>query len=102
MSVVVLVAAVRILARDYGFAVTGVTIQSQTSGTGKELTPPDVNARFLVDDASGLSFPDESFDVVWSIEARHICRTKPFLLGNYCEFSNQGGVLVVDGLESAR
>ncbi|MEL6139900.1 MAG: methyltransferase domain-containing protein, partial [Cyanobacteria bacterium J06628_6] len=59
----------RILARDYGFAVTGITISPQQVKRAQTLTPPQVNAQFQVDDALNLSFPDASFDVVWSIEA---------------------------------
>ena len=55
----------RILAKDYGFDVTGVTISPQQVKRATELTPPDVTAKFQVDDAMNLSFPDASFDVVW-------------------------------------
>jgi len=59
----------RILARDYNFAVTGITISPQQVQRAQALTPANVNAQFKVDDALNLSFPDASFDVVWSIEA---------------------------------
>ncbi len=59
----------RILARDYGFKVTGITISPQQVKRAQELTPAGLDAQFLVDDAMALSFPDASFDVVWSIEA---------------------------------
>ena len=58
----------RILAKDYGFAVTGITISPQQVNRAQALTPPGVSAQFRVDDAMALSFPDASFDVVWSIE----------------------------------
>ena len=85
----------RILARDYGFAVTGVTISPKQVARAKELTPPDVNARFLVDDAMALSFPDESFDVVWSIEAGPHMPDKAVFAGELLRVLKPGGVLVV-------
>jgi len=85
----------RILARDYGFAVTGVTISPKQVARAKELTPPDVNARFLVDDAMALSFPDESFDVVWSIEAGPHMPDKAVFAQELLRVLKPGGVLVV-------
>ena len=85
----------RILARDYGFAVTGVTISPKQVARAKELTPPDLNARFLVDDAMALSFPDESFDVVWSIEAGPHMPDKAVFAGELLRVLKPGGVLVV-------
>jgi len=85
----------RILARDYGFAVTGVTISPKQVARGKELTPPDLNARFLVDDAMALSFPDESFDVVWSIEAGPHMPDKAVFARELLRVLKPGGVLVV-------
>jgi MPBQ/MSBQ methyltransferase len=49
--------------------VTGITISPEQVNRATELTPQDINAQFQVDDAMALSFPDASFDVVWSIEA---------------------------------
>ena len=57
------------LAKEYNFDVTGVTISPQQVKRATELTPEGVSAKFMVDDAMALSFPDASFDVVWSIEA---------------------------------
>jgi MPBQ/MSBQ methyltransferase len=85
----------RILARDYGFAVTGVTISPKQVARAKELTPPDLNARFLVDDAMALSFPDESFDVVWSIEAGPHMPDKAVFAQELLRVLKPGGVLVV-------
>ncbi|MDE5101829.1 MAG: methyltransferase domain-containing protein, partial [Trichodesmium sp. St19_bin2] len=59
----------RILAKEYEFEVTGVTISPKQVQRATELTPQGVTAKFQVDDALALSFPDNSFDVVWSIEA---------------------------------
>ena len=54
----------RILAKDYGFDVTGVTISPGQVQRATELTPEGVTAKFHVDDAMALSYADASFDVV--------------------------------------
>ncbi len=85
----------RILARDYGFAVTGVTISPQQVKRAQELTPAGLNAQFLVDDAMALSFPDASFDVVWSIEAGPHMPDKAIFAKELMRVLKPGGVLVV-------
>ena len=59
----------RILAKDYGFNVTGITISPAQVKRARDLTPTGVNCNFLVMDALDLKFEDGSFDAVWSIEA---------------------------------
>ncbi len=85
----------RILAKDYGFAVTGITISPQQVQRATELTPEGVNAKFLVDDAMALSFPDGSFDVVWSIEAGPHMPDKAVFAKELMRVLKPGGVLVV-------
>lgn len=85
----------RILARDYGFAVTGITISPQQVKRAQQLTPENLNARFLVDDAMALSFPDASFDVVWSIEAGPHMPDKAGFAKELIRVLKPGGVLVV-------
>lgn len=85
----------RILARDYGFAVTGVTISPQQVKRAQELTPEGVDATFLVDDAMALSFPDESFDVVWSVEAGPHMPDKAVFAKELMRVLKPGGILVV-------
>ncbi|UWU46060.1 2-methyl-6-solanesyl-1,4-benzoquinol methyltransferase [Limnospira platensis C1] len=85
----------RILARDYGFAVTGITISPGQVKRAQELTPTDLNARFQVDDALALSFPDASFDVVWSIEAGPHMPDKAQYAREMMRVLKPGGVLVV-------
>lgn len=85
----------RILARDYGFAVTGVTISPKQVERAQQLTPKDLNAQFLVDDAMDLSFPDESFDVVWSIEAGPHMPDKAVFAKELLRVLRPGGILVV-------
>lgn len=85
----------RILAREYGFAVTGVTISPQQVKRAQELTPKDLDVQFQVDDAMALSFPDASFDVVWSIEAGPHMPDKAVFAKELMRVLKPSGVLVV-------
>ncbi|MBW4459140.1 MAG: methyltransferase domain-containing protein [Nodosilinea sp. WJT8-NPBG4] len=85
----------RILARDYGFAVTGVTISPNQVRRAQQLTPPGVTAQFQVDDAMALSFPDGSFDVVWSVEAGPHMPDKAVFARELLRVLKPGGILVV-------
>jgi MPBQ/MSBQ methyltransferase len=85
----------RILAKDYRFAVTGITISPQQVKRAQELTPGDLNLQFQVDDAMALSFPDASFDVVWSIEAGPHMPDKAVFARELLRVLKPGGVLVV-------
>jgi MPBQ/MSBQ methyltransferase len=85
----------RILARDYGFSVTGVTISPQQVKRAQDLTPDGVDANFLVEDAMALSFPDGSFDVVWSIEAGPHMPDKGIFAKELLRVLKPGGILVV-------
>ena len=59
----------RILAKYYGFYVTGITISPAQVKRARELTPSGLNCSFQVMDALDLRFEDGSFDGVWSVEA---------------------------------
>lgn len=85
----------RILATDYGFSVTGVTISPQQVQRAQELTPSEVDAQFQVDDAMALSFADASFDVVWSIEAGPHIPDKAKFATEMTRVLKPGGILVV-------
>ncbi len=85
----------RILAQDYKFAVTGVTISPQQVERAQQLTPPELDLKFLVDDAMALSFPDASFDVVWSIEAGPHMPDKAIFALELMRVLKPGGLLVV-------
>jgi len=84
----------RILARDYGFSVLGVTISPQQVERAKHLTPDELHASFQVDDAMALSFPDGSFDVVWSIEAGPHMPDKAVFAKELLRVLKPGGILV--------
>ncbi|MEL6383544.1 MAG: methyltransferase domain-containing protein [Cyanobacteria bacterium J06626_18] len=85
----------RILARDYGFSVTGVTISPEQVQRARELTPIGLDAQFRVDDAMALSYPDASFDVVWSVEAGPHMPDKATFARELLRVLKPGGVLVV-------
>jgi MPBQ/MSBQ methyltransferase len=59
----------RILARDYGFDVLGISISPGQIARARALTPAELSCRFAVMDALDLELPDASFDAVWSVEA---------------------------------
>ena len=59
----------RILAKYYGFNVTGITISPAQVKRARELTPAKLNCNFQVMDALDLKFEDGSFDAIWSVEA---------------------------------
>jgi MPBQ/MSBQ methyltransferase len=59
----------RILARDYGFDVLGISISEAQIARARALTPEGLSCRFAVMDALALDLPDAGFDAVWSVEA---------------------------------
>ena len=85
----------RILAKEYEFEVTGVTISPKQVQRATELTSQGVTAKFQVDDALALSFPDNSFDVVWSIEAGPHMPDKVKYGSEMMRVLKPGGILVV-------
>lgn len=85
----------RILGKDYGFSVTGVTISPQQVKRATELTPKDLDVKFHVDDAMNLSYPDASFDVVWSVEAGPHMPDKAVFAKELLRVLKPGGILVV-------
>ena len=85
----------RILAKDYGFDVTGITISPGQVQRATDLTPEGVTATFHVDDAMALSYPDASFDVVWSVEAGPHMPDKDGFARELLRVLKPGGVLVV-------
>ncbi len=85
----------RILARDYGFSTTGITLSPQQVKRARELTPPGLDCQFMVNDALNMSFPDNSFDVVWSIEAGPHMPDKARYAAEMMRVLKPGGILVV-------
>lgn len=59
----------RILSRDYGLDVVGISISPAQVNRATQLTPDSLPCRFAVMDALNLQLEDQSFDAVWSVEA---------------------------------
>ncbi len=59
----------RILARDYGLDVLGISISPGQIQRARELTESGLSCRFAVMDALDLDLADASFAAVWSVEA---------------------------------
>ena len=59
----------RILARDYGFDVLGISISPAQVERARQLTPSGLSCRFAVMDALALELEDGSVQAVWSVEA---------------------------------
>ncbi|WP_320663781.1 methyltransferase domain-containing protein [Prochlorococcus sp. MIT 1223] len=85
----------RILARDYGFDVLGITISSAQVERARELTPAGMNCSFEVMDALDLAFKDETFDGIWSVEAGPHMPNKQLYADEMLRVLRPGGVLSV-------
>lgn len=59
----------RILARDYGLDVLGISISPVQIERARALTADGLSCRFAVMDAMAIELPDASFAGVWSVEA---------------------------------
>jgi MPBQ/MSBQ methyltransferase len=90
----------RILARDYGFEVLGISISPAQIARARELTPADLpTCRFAVMDALALALPDgapgQGFDAVWSVEAGPHMPDKQRFADEMLRVLKPGGVLAV-------
>ena len=85
----------RILARDYGFDVLGISISSEQIRRANELTPKSIGCRFEVMDALDLKFAEGSFDGVWSVEAGPHMPNKQLYADEMLRVLRPGGFLAV-------
>ena len=85
----------RILSRNYGFNVTGITISPKQVKRAQELSSSDLNTKFMVNDAMNLSFSDDSFDVVWCIEAGPHMSNKRKFAQELLRVLKPNGILIV-------
>ena len=85
----------RILAKYYGFNVTGITISPAQVKRARELTPFGVNCNFQVMDALDLKFEDGSFDAVWSVEAGAHMNDKTKFANEMLRVLRPGGYLAL-------
>jgi MPBQ/MSBQ methyltransferase len=85
----------RILARDYGFEVLGISISPAQIKRAQDLTPPGLNCRFAVMDALDLDLPEASVDAVWSVEACPHMPDKQRYADELLRVLKPGGLLAV-------
>ena len=85
----------RILARDYGFQVLGISISSQQIRRAQALTPEHVPCRFAVMDALAMPMADGSFDAVWTVEAAPHIADKQRFANELLRLLRPGGQLVM-------
>ena len=85
----------RILARDYGLDVLGISISPGQIQRAQDLTPAGLSCRFAVMDALNLQLPDGSFDAVWSVEAGPHMPDKQRYADELLRVLRPGGLLAV-------
>jgi MPBQ/MSBQ methyltransferase len=86
----------RILARDYGLQVLGISISPAQVERARQLTPAGLpHCRFAVMDALALDVPDGSFDAVWSVEAGPHMPDKQRYADELLRALRPGGLLAV-------
>jgi MPBQ/MSBQ methyltransferase len=85
----------RILARDYGFEVLGISISPGQIARARTLTPEGLPCRFAVMDALALELADGSFDAVWSVEAGPHMPDKQRYADELLRVLRPGGLLAV-------
>lgn len=86
----------RILARDYGLEVLGISISPAQIERARTLTPADLgHCRFAVMDALALDLSDGSFDAVWSVEASPHMPDKQRYADELLRVLRPGGLLAV-------
>ena len=85
----------RILARDYGLNVLGISISPAQVERATQLTPSGLSCRFQVMDALDLQLPDQSFDAVWSVEAGPHMPNKQRYADELLRVMRPGGLLAV-------
>ena len=85
----------RILARDYGLKVLGISISPAQVKRATQLTPSGLSCRFQVMDALDLQLPDQGFDAVWSVEAGPHMPDKQRYADELLRVMRPGGLLAV-------
>ena len=88
----------RMLAQEFGPAVTGVDLTEAYCRTAAELTQlVDLapRPRFVCADATALPFPAESFDIIWTQHAARNIPDKAALYGEALRVARRGGRFVL-------
>ena len=85
----------RILARDYGLDVLGISISPGQIARARALTASGLSCHFAVMDALALDLSDCSFDAVWSVEAGPHMPDKQRYADELLRVLRHGGLLAV-------
>ena len=85
----------RILARDYGLDVLGISISPGQIARARALTESGLSCHFAVMDALALDLSDCSFDAVWSVEAGPHMPDKQRYADELLRVLRPGGLLAV-------
>jgi MPBQ/MSBQ methyltransferase len=85
----------RILARDYGLNVLGISISPAQIARAQALTPAGLSCHFAVMDALALEVADASVDAVWSVEACPHMPDKQRYADELLRVVRPGGLLAV-------
>ena len=85
----------RILARDYGLNVLGISISPAQIARATALTPAGLSCRFAVMDALALGIAAASVDAVWSVEACPHMPDKQRYADELLRVLKPGGLLAV-------
>ncbi|HRD41937.1 MAG TPA: methyltransferase domain-containing protein [Prochlorococcaceae cyanobacterium AMR_MDS_5431] len=85
----------RILARDYGFNVLGISISPSQVKRARELTNSNSQCQFAVMDALDLKLADGSFDAIWSVEAGPHMPDKQLYADEIQRILQPNGLLIV-------
>ena len=85
----------RILSKEYGFDVVGISISKEQIKRANELTSNEDFCRFDVMNALDLKFPQGSFDGVWSVEAGPHISDKQKFADEMLRVLRPGGVLAI-------
>ncbi len=85
----------RILARDYGFEVIGISISTAQISRAMQLTDQGFKCDFQVMDALDLKFSNASFDAVWSVEVGPHILDKQRYADELLRVLRPGGILAL-------
>ena len=85
----------RILAKDYGLNVLGISISPAQISRATALTPAGLTCRFAVMDALALEIDNASVDAVWSVEACPHMPDKQRYADELLRVLKPGGLLAV-------
>jgi MPBQ/MSBQ methyltransferase len=84
----------RLLAREFGLRVIGISISPGQIERARSLTPAELDCHFEVMDALNLDLADASVDAVWTVEAAPHIADKQRFAAELLRVLRPGGLLV--------